>query len=666
MQAQHQPQVASRNQATIARLLLAANSAYGESNRPDNSYTQRVEARAESRQLLAQVMELSHENAAAWGLLGRLEMDDGNLDTARALFERSLDINPDQPQQYTNLGYWALACERPALAEQYFQEALQRDRQSAAAFCGIAHAKRRLGQFDVAYLHYRKLLQLDLNWPSVCAGMVACAGHLQVDRADQELAYDAITLLSRNDVAHQELGRFAAGILCQQYDLDNPNAAVLLEAAAEDELLLLALEKTLMPDARIENLVTLLRHAILAEIAQTATLRDDMHRLAAAIALYADRTGYALLVSDAEERLIDAINNSIRAQFAMGERLEDIAGSLMISALYGALFHQSFAVDIGHWNLTEWPVGLQPLMAASYYNRAMEEAIKQPFEEKAAELTLERADVPQAWPTWQTLSHHSESSLKAVMKAKLGLNTDSLPDTLRIMVCGAESGQRALELAASLSDVEIVAVDESLPNIARASRTAQEMGLNHIVFWPWSLASQFIADGNQVHWLEIGRLPSEQMSSLSLAQLVDQASGQGAVVHLHTRIEGDSEADSHIRQLIRQHELPETRASLRRLRRMIINNAQDPELGALLREDDFYGAGGCHNRWFRPQDKTQLAGLINLLSNEVNWKLVRAQDSDGHSLALAPVQKQLQAEATGSNVQSVQGQPLTLYFMKRR
>ncbi|TBW56657.1 hypothetical protein EZI54_08370 [Marinobacter halodurans] len=666
MQAQHHPQVASRTQASIARLLLAANSAYGESNRPDNGYTQRVEARAESRQLLAQVMELTHDNAAAWGLLGRLEMDDGNLDTARALFERSLDINPDQAQQYTNLGYWALACERPALAEQYFQEALQRDRQSAAAFCGIAHAKRRLGQFDVAYLHYRKLLQLDLNWPSVCTGMVTCASHLEVECADHELAYDAITLLSRDDVAHQDLGRFAAAILCQQYDLDNPNAAVLLEAAAEDELLLLALEKTLMPDIRVENLVTLLRHAILTEIAQTATLRPEVHGLAVAIALYADRAGYALLVGDEEERMIDAINNSIRAQFAMGEPLEDIAGSLMISAMYGALFHQTFAVDIGRWNLTQWPVGLQPLLAASYYHRATEEAIKQPFEEKAAELTLERADVPQAWPAWQTLSRHSESSLKAIMRTKLGLDTDTLPETLRILVCGAESGQRALELAASLSDVEVVAVDESLSNIARASRTAQEMGLHHIVFWPWSLANRFIADGHRVHWVEVGRLPSEQLHALSLARLVDQASGHGAVVHLHTRVDGDSEADRHIRQLIRQHNLPETRASLRRLRRMIINNAQDQELGALLREDDFYGLGGCYNRWFRPQDETQLEGLIGLLSNEVNWKLVRAQDSDGHSLALAPVQKQLQAEATGSDVQSVQGQPLTLYFMKRR
>ncbi|WP_148863266.1 tetratricopeptide repeat protein [Marinobacter fonticola] len=666
MYAQHHSQAAQHSQTAIAHLLLEANAAYGESNHPNSSYVRRLDAREECRQLLVQITGITEDNAAAWGLLGRVEMDEGNLDEAQALFQRSLAIDPEQAQQYSNLGYWALASERPALAEQYFLEALERDRQSASAFCGIAHAKRRLGQFDVAYLHYRKLLQLNLNWPSVYSGMVACAANLHVDQADQELANDAITLLSRDDIPHQELGRFVAGILRQQYDLNNPSAEVLLEAAGQDELLLLALEKTLMPDAAIEELVTQLRYAVLAEVANTAELRDELHRLAAAIALYVDRTGYALMIGEDESRLVAAIDDSINAQFAMGEDMPSIAGSLMISAMYGALFHQTFAVRMGQWSLIEWPVGLQPLMATSYYNRATEEAIKQNFEEKVEELALAPADVPQAWPAWNRLAPRPKSSLKALMKSRLRLETEGLPDTLRIMVCGAESGQRALELAASLSDVEVIAVDESLSNIARAARTAEEMGLEHIVFWPWSLAKRFIADGHKVHWIEMGRLPSGNTSQVALAALINDACEQGAVVHLHTEAAGQTTADIQIQQLIAQHQLPQTSATLRRLRRMVINNAQDPTWQALLASTDFYGLGGCHNRWFRPQDAEQLSRLMGLMSNEVDWKLVRAQDSDGHALALPPVQRQLQAEATGSHVQSVLGQPLTLYFMKRR
>lgn len=54
------------------------------------------------------------------------------------------------------------------------------------------------------------------------------------------------------------------------------------------------------------------------------------------------------------------------------------------------------------------------------------------------------------------------------------------------------------------------------------------------------------------------------------------------------------------------------------------------------------------------------------MSNEVEWKLIKARDEDGHSLATGPVQRQIQAEALGSEVQSLMGQNLSVYFQRRR
>jgi hypothetical protein len=305
-------------------------------------------------------------------------------------------------------------------------------------------------------------------------------------------------------------------------------------------------------------------------------------------------------------------------------------------------------------------------MAASYYHRATEEAIKQCFDEKALELTLDRADQPQAWPSWQKLALHTETSLKTFMQQSLGVDTSNLPETLRIMICGAESGQKALELASFLDDVEVIAVDESLANIARATRHAQDLGLKNVVFWPWSIARRFVDDGNQVHWVEVGRLPSPAMTDFSLAGLINKVSGKDAIVHLHTTSTEQTEGDSRIREAIAHHGLQPTTTNLRRLRRMAMNNRHDPAWADLLQTTDFYGRGGCYDRWFKPQDDQQLKGVVGLLCNEVEWKLVRAQDADGHALSLGPVQKQLQAEAAGSDVQSLIGQPLALYVMRRR
>ena len=666
MQAKHQIQVSQSQQAQVARLLLQANLAYRESNSNRLSHIQRLKARQECRDYLNEALALEPENAGALGLLGRVEMDDGQLEKAHTLFNASLEHQPGQAQQHCNLGYWALKTERPTLAEQYFVEALECDRQSAAAFCGVAHARRLQGQFDVAYLHYRKLLQSGAEWDSVYSGMLSCAQHLEVNSADSALARDAIALLQKEGLPHQELGRFVGTIIHQQYGLDNPDAQIYLDAVSADELLILALRKTLMPNPAVEELVTMLRRAIIAEVAQTVELRDELQRLTLAIAEYADRTGYALAAEDDEERLVCAINDSIQAQLALGEEQDGLIGSLMISAMYGALFHQSFAVQLGQWNLVDWPLALQPVLAASYYNRAEEEAIKQNFEEKTEELCLKKIDVPQAWPSWSQLAYRTQSSLKSLMATELGLPTEHLPATLRIMVCGAQSGQRAMELASYLDDVEVIAVDESLANIAKATRMANEMGMDNIVFWPWSIARRFVADGHQVHWIEVGRLPSPAMTTLSLAALANEATGSGAVVHLHTAVAEQTAGDKQIRKLVKEHRLQATRQTLRQLRRMVLSNRGDATWQELTADADFYSLGGCRDRWFRAQDTTQLKQLMAMVSNEVEWKLVKARDVDGHSLATGPVQKQIQAEALGSEVQSLMGQNLSVYFLKRR
>lgn len=666
MQAQHHIQASESRQAHVARLVLQANLAYGESNIASGSFVQRLKARHECRRYLDEALAIEPGHAGALGLLGRVELDDGQLEKAHELFNASLAQQPEQAQQYANLGYWAIKSERPALAEQYFLQALDIDRQSAAAFCGVAHAKRLQGQFDVAYLHYRKLLETGAQWESVYSGMLTCAANLNVNKADASLAQDAIALLNKEGLPHQELGRFVSAIIRQQYDLDNPHAQVFLDAASEDQLLILALEKTLMPDPEVEALVILLRRAVTAEVAQTAELRDELQPLALALARYADRTGYALSAEEDEERLIDTINTSISAQFTMNEPQDAMTASLILSAMYGALFHQSFAVHLGRWNLVDWPLAMQPVLAASYYDRANEEAIKQNFDEKADELCLDKTDVPQAWPSWSQLAYRTESSLKAVMAEELGLSTDAMPATLRIMICGAQSGQRAMELAHYLNDVEVIAVDESLANIAKASRMANELGMDNIVFWPWSIAQRFVADGHKVHWVEVGRLPSTAMTDVSLAALVSSATQNGAVVHMHTAVAEQTEGDRQIRKLIQHHQLQPTRTALRQLRRMVLTNKQDATWQDLLREEDFYSLGGCRDRWFRPQNVHQLKELMALVSNEVEWKLVKARDTDGHTLATGPVQRQVQAEALGSEVQSLMGQGLSVYFVKRR
>lgn len=156
----------------LARRVLEANDRYGESNNPNLSPEARAQARQQARRVLEDVIARQADYSVALSLLGRVELDDGRFDQARVLFDRSLRLEPANAQSHINLGYWALMTQDAEHAEKCFHKALELDRQSASAFCGIAHAKRLQGAFDTAYLHYRKLLDMGLSWPSVYSGMM--------------------------------------------------------------------------------------------------------------------------------------------------------------------------------------------------------------------------------------------------------------------------------------------------------------------------------------------------------------------------------------------------------------------------------------------------------------------------------------------------------------
>jgi len=662
----HLESVDQQQSATIARRLIDANALYATSNDGAMSVNGRAQAREQARDILQSVLKRHPAQPEALNLLGRVELDSGNSDAARQFFTMALDIDPTSAQALTNLGYWGLMANRAPYAQQCFEEALNQDRQSTAAFAGVAHARRIQGQFDTAYLHYRRLLDLGLEWPSVYAGMMTCAEQLDIHRADSALALDAIRLLSRDELPHQNLARFVSTILREQYQLDGDDDSWLLDAAAGDELLLLALERTLLPDATVEKLITRLRAAITHEVSTTGELRESLQPLSLALSLYAGRIGYALVTSEQEQLFIQQLDTALMDSLSRDGVSNELAGALIIRSLYGALFHQPYAVHLGQADLLDWPRGMRPMMAASYYHKAEEEAYKQAFEEKQQELTMAKADLPHAWPCWSNLSHYTPQRLRDELAQSLGIDCAHWPDTLRILVIGSGSGQRALELAHYFTDVEVVAVDEELANLAHSARRAKEAGMENIVFWPYSLAQRFLNDGHRVQMVEIGHLPSSRVQPVAINDMVQLALDASGILHINTDNLSSPRVDQAIRRLIERHQLPPTADTVQRLRRMVLNNQDQAPWNDLVNEPDFYATAGCRKRWFFPEDPAQIGSVLNTLSNEVDWKLLRARDHDGHDLATRPVQAQLQAQRQGSSVRSLTEHGLSLYFQRRR
>jgi hypothetical protein len=98
-------------------------------------------------------------------------------------------------------------------------------------------------------------------------------------------------------------------------------------------------------------LITSLRHQLVSHVIRSGELDDGLQQLALGLGRYAERTGYALATKDDEQQLAATINVNLRAQFNEGGGPDALAGPVIISALYGALFHQTFAAALGHFRL---------------------------------------------------------------------------------------------------------------------------------------------------------------------------------------------------------------------------------------------------------------------------------------------------------------------------
>src|SRR5690554_8184006 len=84
-------------QAQVARLVLQANLAYGESNSNGLTYGQRLKARKECREYLDQGLALEADNAAALGLLGGGGLNAARLGKAKAGFKAALTSQLRRP-----------------------------------------------------------------------------------------------------------------------------------------------------------------------------------------------------------------------------------------------------------------------------------------------------------------------------------------------------------------------------------------------------------------------------------------------------------------------------------------------------------------------------------------------------------------------------------------
>lgn len=641
----------------IARMLIHANDLYRMYNSTDTQLEDKQTSLDAAFKLITNVINFDPSNAPAMNLLGRIELDRGNTSAAKALFDKCLEHSPRNTQYLTNLGYLHIINDEPLLAQECFEKALSIDNSNKNAFLGMARAHHALGKFDVAYLHYRSLINHGHDDITILQGMLNCCPHIQVDSYNKEFEADLFLLLAQKDLAHEKLNSFAATLLKKKYDLSNPNAQIDMLEVANDPLVYHSLVNCLLPDPHVEEFITLLRQSILLECSGSSALHESLQMLAIAIAVYAEKTNYALVIDEAEEEKVEALNQALTHTLQHRWSIEDVAGALVVIGMYKAFFSQSYAVNLSVLGLADWPSALWPMMESSLYKRAQRETFKQQFPEKKLELLTGKDDLPAPFPRRQNIDFYNKTSLKQELVNSFGVNKDALPERILLLVAGRDASQKALEYAVNFIDVDTIAIESNLENLAECDLKAQQEGLSNVVFWPSSLATQFLNDGNKVHFASIAA--ESDLINHDFLDLVKDSLDANGVLNIKL-FESPDNASSDIESLINKQDLKNTSANIRALRSTILDDKESAYWEAVLSNEYFYSVDGCREAWFSGSNQKLVLNTAIDLSTNNSWKLKKVLNHYGKLVSTTLAKKNLLKIAKTNHV----SHDISLYLQK--
>lgn len=640
-----------------ARLLIHANDLYKMYNSVSTPAAERQISLDHALKLITQIISTDASNTPAMNLLGRIELDRGNIKSAEALFEQCLQHSPNNTQYLSNMGYLQLMNDEPDFALKYFNDALAIDKGLENAFLGIARVQQSLRNYDIAYLHYRSLVSHGHDDDTILQGMLNCCAHIKIDSYQAELEADLLNLFSYKELAHERLGHFAAALISKKYDLENPNAPIDIIQVAYDPLVYHSLLKCSLPNPFVEEFITLLRQSILLEAADTRQLRDELQLLAVAIATYNERNNYALILNEDEATKVDHFNLVLAQTLQQPWLMEDVTGALIVVGMYQSFFAQTYAVNLTGIALNAWPDALIPLMSGSLYRRVEREGFKQQFPEKQDELLIAKEDMPAPFPRWNKIDFFNQQSLKSEMITSFGIDASNLPDRLLLLVAGVDAAQKAFSYARHFTDVDVLAVENSLENLAESHLKAEEEQLNNLAFWPLSLAKRFLQDGNQINFASIsGDANSIDASFISL---VKGSLGKQGVLNVKL-IKTPDTATKDIQGLIKKQSLKHTSANIRALRSTILADKYSEYWAGLIKDEYFYSIDGCRQAWFTDNNQTHILGSVLELLAQAEWTLSKVLNHHRKTVALTLAEKHLHKFEQDKNIMN----EYSVYFVK--
>ena len=593
-------------------------------------------AHAAAADWISRALATDPENAAFHYNLGETLRAQEKDEEAIASYYRALSFDPGFVDAYTNLGLLCLSQERLPEAADVLRRAAAYMPTDGAAFARLGAAQEGRGDLEEALATFARAIRFDPGNTVYLQHFAEAVNTYPLPSLPSGLIMELRACFDLDNVAHQTLVPAAmavlrrderfAGLLAmtESEDIVAIMAAVaggIFDELLSEPLLLGMLANTIVTDDELVKVLTTLRRIIMLQGEHQTNPRDFLvgrrRQFVAALALQCFATDYAWFETRREalvagymiaevRRGLDAIDSG------SDENAWDLEmwNRLAVVSMYRPLYRIE-----GIENL----LGLGLPTESPYRRMLIQEQLIEPLKERelsariapagrgAQGPTQEEAEAP-PYPRWHRLPPIEPTSLAEGLETLIPYFTapNFAHGPARVLVAGCATGRRALQVALSYENTQVLGTDPSISNLAYAARNAEVMDVGNVDFrhvgrdelGKLEERFQVVDTGETLLWTADALTPWRALTDLLLPS---------GLMRFQVRVGVGRESLAMAREFVAEKGLEGDAEGVREARRAIIELPDGDPVRRVVTADGFYNFYQCRNLLFPDYEEARFS-----------------------------------------------------------
>ena len=588
-----------------------------------------------AKECYEKAIEINPNHSQAHNNLGVIFKDLGENQKAKSCYEKAIAINPNYAHAHHNLGIIFKDLGENQKAKGCYEKAIVINPNYENAYINLGILFIELGENQKAKDCFEKVIELNPNnEKSINLLQIILSKH----RFNYEISDDInklknlfIFLFKNNNLKHTDISTNAIRLLLndiEQNQLEEViNSGTLLDNEVsqkliKDELFHLMIQKAIIPDIFLENLLTKIRCEILfnLEISSKHNLNEHFNFIIS-LAEQCWLNEYVYIESEKEIELTNKLKNKIEKHKDINEfevailgcymplkNSKNITEKLLVHKSTNILFDDLISVQIKE-PLKEKELA-KSITLFGVIDNIVSNEVRQQYEENP-------------YPRWKYTNKFSPCNFFTWINSEISPNKINYSDKFNnpnVLIAGCGTGSHCIATT-RYENANILAIDLSLSSLAYAKRKTMELDHKNIEFL-------------QADILKLNKLNKKFdiiESSGTLHHMIDPIAGLKVLVDLlepHGCLKLGLYSDlarlhvNKAQELIKTKNLKNTNENIKNFRQDIIKKKVSPIIQKVSHNTDFFYTSGARDMLFHTQEHLFTIPKISKILKDFNLEFL--------------------------------------------